>query len=518
MHQYNMPKYAETYKFTGSWWSPEKEALYLPTANTIVNQGEIFKVLEQGKKKSDDAAYIANVIDAALDRASLKSKAACELKDEFVQGLKLEEASALLNCDYKKHPELREKLYAAALDVKRRIYGDRVVLFAPIYTANFCSNSCLYCGFRGANAELERVAVSDKELSLDVEALLEEGHKRAVMLCGEHPRYKFDDFLRQVNVAGDVRDSKGSDLRRINVEIPPLSLHDFKRLKNEGNKVGTFLNFQETYHKPSYEKFHESGPKADYQNRISVFHRSLLGGLDDIGLGVLYGLYDYKFDTLAMIAHANHLNDTMGVGPHTISVPRIRPANNAPVSENVPYPVNDDQFKDLVAILRLSVPYTGMILSTRENQQMRKDLLNLGISQLSAGSATDPGGYAARKGNKKSTAQFSLEDERPLQDVVQSLIEDGFLPSQCTSCYGLGRTGETFMSWAKTGDIQNYCLPNSLITLQEYMEDYGSKEVKNLGAKLIKEQLEVIDDKKRLKATKNILKQVKESGLRGKLF
>ena len=257
-----LPTYASQYRFNGSWWSPEQGRVMLPTADVVVNQRQIAKILKSSLKPSRQ--QISAIIDAAVDRASLKDVKSCELKEEFVQGLSLEEAAKLISYDYAKDTEMEHKLHAAALRVKQKIYGDRVVLFAPIYTANYCANSCLYCGFRGENAELGRLAVSDSELERDVTALLREGHKRTVMLCGEHIKYKFDDFLRQVNVAGDVKLENGSDLRRINVEIPPLSVHDYRRLKAEGKKVGTNILFQETYHQPSYEKFHVSGPKADY--------------------------------------------------------------------------------------------------------------------------------------------------------------------------------------------------------------------------------------------------------------
>ena len=296
-----------------------------------------------------------------------------------MQGLSLRDVATLLNCDFK-DKQLQQKLYDTAGAIKQKIYGNRVVLFAPIYTSNYCSNSCSYCGFRGANSELDRVALTDNELKKDVQALLEDGHKRTVMLCGEHPRYSFDNFLNHVNVVADERGPKNSEIRRINVEIPPISVSDMKRLKTEARKVGTYITFQETYHEPSYKRFHQSGPKANYQNRLTVMHRSLMGGIDDVGLGVLYGLYDYKFDTLAMVAHAHHLNDTYNIGPHTLSVPRIKPANNAPDSQNVPNPVSDDEFKKIVAVLRLAVPYTGMILSTRETKEMRNELLRMGIS------------------------------------------------------------------------------------------------------------------------------------------
>lgn len=299
------------------------------------------------------------------------------------------------------------------------------------------------------------MAVTNDELIKEVDAMLNEGHKRTVMLCGEHPRYSFDQFVQHVNVVADHKTQKGEEMRRINVEIPPLSLSDLKKLKHEGRKVGTYITFQETYNEDAYKKYHQSGPKANYQNRLTVQHRSIQAGIDDVGLGVLYGLFDHKFDTLAMVAHAHHLNDLYGVGPHTLSVPRIKPANNAPTSKDVPFPVSDDEFKKIVAILRLAVPYTGMILSTRESIEMRNDLLKMGISQLSAGSCTDPGGYSKKKQHNQheSTEQFSLGDERNLDEVVLGLLKDGFLPSQCTSCYGLGRTGETFMNWAKTGAI-----------------------------------------------------------------
>ncbi|CAL6053450.1 FeFe-hydrogenase_assembly protein HydG [Hexamita inflata] len=513
------PVNGQTFTFKGSWWSPERENVELPTAQNIVNQAEIATLLTETKQQARDPKIVSDIIDKAFENATLKNVKACELKDEFVQGLSLKDVATLLNCDFK-DPSLRQKLYDTAFAIKNRIYGNRIVLFAPIYTANYCSNSCTYCGFRGANAELDRVALTDDQLRQEVQTMLGDGHKRTLMLCGEHPRYSFDQFLNHVNVVADHKGPKNSEMRRINVEIPPLSVSDLKRLKNEGRKVGTYITFQETYHEPSYKKFHQSGPKANYQNRLSVMHRSLKAGLDDIGIGVLYGLYDYKFDTLAMVAHAQHLNDTVGVGPHTISVPRIKPANNAPTSQNVPNPVNDEEFKKIVAVLRLAVPYTGMILSTRESIEMRNDLLKMGISQLSAGSCTDPGGYAkkAKEGSHQHTEQFELADERSLDQIILGLIEDGFVPSQCTSCYGLGRTGEVFMNWAKTGDIQNYCLPNGLITLQEYLQDFAGKEVKQKGQKVVSEYVEKIENEVRKDQTKKVINEIKTTSKRGQLF
>lgn len=506
-----------TFVSKGSWWSPERDRLELPEPDQVINPGVIETLLVETKGAAQDQAAVQQILDKAYDNATLKNLKACELKDEFVLGLSLRDIATLLNCDFEKNPELEKMLFSTALRIKEKIYGNRIVLFAPMYTSNYCANSCLYCGFRGANAELHRVALTDAQVAEEARTMIRNGHKRALMLCGEHPKYTLDKFVHHVNVVGDARVRLGpkaieNEIRRINVEIPPLSGSDIRKLKQGTDKVGTFTVFQESYHYPSYRKFHQSGPKSDFANRLTAHHRALHGGIDDYGMGVLYGLYDYKYETLGLIMHAMHMNDTRGVGPHTLSVPRIKPALNAPVAQNVPFPVNDSEFKKIVAVLRLAVPYTGMILSTRESRELRNELLQLGISQLSAGSATEPGGYS--RDDKDSSAQFELADHRTVSEVVEDLIDSGFVPSQCTSCYKFGRTGEVFMDWAKSGNIGNYCLPNALITLNEYAEDYGDQSVRKKTADVTQRSLRSLDDKDRVSETLSRIDRVKQ-GERG---
>lgn len=340
--------------------------------------------------------------------------------------------------------------------------------------------------------------------------LEKQGHRRLLILTGEHPKYTFDQFLDALHTVKNVKTDPCGDIRRINVEIPALSVSDFRRLKAT-DCVGTYTLFQETYHRESFRRFHPSGPKSDYEHRLQTMDRAQIAGIDDVGIGALFGLHDYRFEVMGLLMHAQHLESTFGAGPHTISIPRMRPADHAPDAIRPPAPVDDEDFKKLVAILRCAVPYTGMILSTRESAEMRRELLNLGVSQMSAGSKTEVGSYhkgdvgaeakikqqfeaedQKEKKEKKESGQFELADERSTEDVVKDLMQMGFLPSWCTACYRLGRTGEAFMKIAKKGDIQNFCHPNSLLTLQEYLKDYASEDTKTLGEAVIARERETI--------------------------
>ncbi|GIQ88560.1 [FeFe]-hydrogenase maturation HydG, radical SAM, partial [Kipferlia bialata] len=402
------------------------------------------------------------------------------------------EAATLLNVDYEAHPELEEALFKTALAIKERIYGKRIVIFAPLYAANYCCNGCLYCGYNAANHGTERSHLTPEEVESEVKAICNSGHKRILMLCGEHPNYTFDDFLEAVQIAAKTKSGPHGEVRRINVEVPVLSVTDLKRLKAT-DAVGTYTVFQESYHRPTYKAMHPWGPKSDYDYRLTCMDRSMMAGIDDVGIGALFGLYDWKYEVLGLLQHANHLNDKWKCGPHTISIPRLKPAKNAPASTDVPHAVSDAELKRLVAIMRLAVPYTGMILSTRESAELRSELLDLGISQLSAGSRTAVGSYdeAEQGGEDDAEAgqdqegQFELADHRTVDEIIYSLMEDGYVPSACTACYRVGRTGEAFMKWAKTGSIHNCCLPNAVITLQEYLEDYAPQETKELGEQVI---------------------------------
>jgi 2-iminoacetate synthase len=415
-----------------------------------------------------------------------------------LKGLTPAEAAVLLATKDKK---ALAKMFQAARTVKEAIYGKRLVLFAPLYTTNFCVNDCLYCGFRSGNAMLSRRRLTLDEIKAEVRLLEKQGHKRILLVAGEDPKTANVDFLlKAIKAAYATRVGKG-EIRRLNVNIAPLSVADFRRLKK--SKIGTFQLFQETYHLPTYKVMHRSGPKTDYRYRLYGMHRAMEAGIDDVGIGVLFGLYDYRFETLALLFHALELEKKFGAGPHTISVPRLEPAVGAPLSLNPPHKVSDDDFKKVVAVLRLAVPYTGIILSTRESAKMRDQLFALGISQISAGSRTNPGGYKAGKVN---AAQFSLHDDRSLLQVIKDISRLGYSPSFCTACYRLGRVGHDFMDLAKPGLIRNYCLPNSLLTFSEYLLDYGDREARQLGKKVIGRHLAEISNAKVKKGTARKLK------------
>jgi len=424
---------------------------------SIVNEEEIFHILERTKEPSPQR------VREILDKAKLK------------KGLDLKEASFLANTY---DPELVEEIFLTAKEVKKGIYGDRIVLFAPLYVTNRCVNNCLYCGFRKDNRETKRKTLSLEEIEEQVKILEGMGHKRLLLVFGEDPSITPEKMYGIIRKVYETRNGRG-EIRRVNVNCAPLDVEGFKILKSAG--IGTYQLFQETYHRKSYSYFHPSGPKADYDWRITSFDRAMSAGIDDVGLGFLFGLYDWKFDLLALLQHANYLDREYNVGPHTISFPRIKPAKGAELSYNPPYPVSDFDFKKAVAIVRLSLPYTGMILSTRESPKLRDELFNLGISQISAASSTEVGGYKKEDGE----GQFSIEDRRSLDEVVHDLLKSGFIPSFCTACYRSGRTGERFMSLAKPGEINNLCTPNALLTLKEYLIDYAKEETRNLGENLM---------------------------------
>ncbi|OGU38233.1 MAG: [FeFe] hydrogenase H-cluster radical SAM maturase HydG [Ignavibacteria bacterium GWB2_35_12] len=420
-----------------------------------------------------------------------------------LQGLDLLDAAYLLNI---KSGDLLNKLLHTAYQVKQEIYGNRLVLFAPLYISNFCSNNCLYCGFRVDNKDIVRRVLSLDEIKDETLSLLEQGHKRILMLMGEHHKNcPFDYFLEAINAAYSVKDKKCSSIRRINVEIAPLDENEFQKLSKV--HIGTYTVFQETYHRETYSKMHPGGIKSDYNWRLSTMDRALSNGMHDVGIGALFGLYDYRFEVLSLIQHAKHLDKKFNVGPHTISIPRIKPAKNAPASFNLEHAVSDEEFKKLIAVIRCSVPYTGMILSTREPAELRSELFNYGISQISAGSRTSPGGYKQAFSETEEAGQFSLNDCRTSGEVIRDVIQHGFVPSFCTACYRLGRVGEDFMDKAKPGLIKLFCQPNALTTLKEYLVDYADPETKQLGEELIQKELATIpNDKVREKTGQNLIR------------
>jgi 2-iminoacetate synthase len=409
------------------------------------------------------------------------------IKSKEAKGLTLEEAASLLNIT---DPEILEELYHTAKSVKEKIYGNRLVLFAPLYLSNQCVNNCLYCAFRKDNVELKRKTLSIDEIREETESLVKQGHKRILMVCGEHPKKSSIEYIGEAAAAVYKVQINNGNIRRLNVNAAPMSIEDFKILKSFG--VGTYQCFQETYHYDTYLKMHPTGPKHDYAWRVYAMDRAIEAGIDDVGIGALLGLTDYKFETLAMLNHAFYLDEKYGIGPHTVSVPRIEPAFNVPFSNNPPDAVDDISFKKLVAVIRLSVPYTGMILSTRERASLRRELLSVGISQISAGSRTSPGAYKESEEslNENEMAQFQLGDHRTLDEVVKDCCDLGFMPSFCTACYRSSRTGDRFMELAKSGNIGKICVPNAISTFQEYVNDYASAETKSTAELFIKNEIE----------------------------
>jgi len=422
-------------------------------------------------------------------------------KAKSLQRLTLEESAFLLSVE---SPEYVRKIFETASFVKDTIYGRRVVLFAPIYISNLCKNNCSYCAFKSDNRLIKRRALGAAEIKTQTEWLLSRGHKRILMVCGEAaPAGKsnvayYAEAVKAIYAAGVGKNK----IKRVNVNCAPLSVDDFKRLKSSG--IGTYQIFQESYHHQTYLRMHPSGPKSDPDNRIGAVDRAFKAGIDDIGIGVLYGLFDWRFETLGLLSHIEHMEESSGVGPHTISVPRIEPAEGVEMSSNPPYKLTDEDFKKVVAVLRLSVPYTGIIMSTRESAQMRDSLLSLGVSQISAESNTSPGGYSAEKSGmtaEKAGSQFSLGDHRSLDQIVGALIAHDYIPSFCAACYRMERTGETFMQLAKPGTIKGKCSMNALITLKEYLDDFASGPVRMSGYKMIARYFKQLDplEQERLK-------------------
>ena len=429
-----------------------------------INEEKIFTLLENAKD-----IRVARVEEILNKARSLKR-------------LSLEETAILLAVDDK---PLVKKIFEAATFVKNEIYGQRIVLFAPLYISNICVNACLYCAFKSDNIQTKRRALNMDEIKEQVEWLLSRGHKRILMVAGEAAPNGISNVDYYVDSVKAIYEAQVGlhKIKRVNVNCAPLTVEEFKKLKSSG--IGTFQLFQETYHEKTYRNVHPKGPKSDPDNRIDAVDRAFSAGIDDIGIGALYGLYDWRFETLAMLMHVEHMENKFDVGPHTISVPRIEPAQGVDFTKNMPYQVSDSDFKKLVAILRLSVPYTGIILSTRETAQMRDELISLGVSQVSAESRTSPGGYSSSDNNKNQDIQFTLGDQRSLDEVIGSLIKNKLIPSFCAACYRKERTGAAFMSLAKPGTIKGKCSMNALITLKEYLDDFASQEVKKEGYEFI---------------------------------
>lgn len=448
----------------------------------FINDEVITELLKAGNKKSEQE----------IERIIQKGRKA--------QGLGLDEVAALLQ---NTSPHLEEMLFKAAREVKDEIYGTRLVMFAPLYVSDYCVNSCKYCGYKCANS-FERRKLTDDEIHSEVEIIENLGHKRIALEAGEDDvNCPIDYITHAMKVIYDTKSGNGS-IRRINVNIAATTVENYKKLKDAG--IGTYVLFQETYHRETYKAMHPAGPKKDYDYHTTAMDRAMMGGIDDVGLGVLYGLYDYKYEVMGTMLHVRHLEDTFGVGPHTISFPRIRPAKDVPL-DKFPYLVSDVDFKRIIAILRLAVPYTGMLLSTREDPKFREEVIRVGISQVSAGSCTGVGGYQESE-EGGGTPQFEVADNRTPLEIIKSLCRQGYIPSYCTACYRSGRTGDRFMEFAKAGKIHNLCYPNAMMTFKEYLEDYADEELKVLGNQVIEANLGNIPNETIRERTKERLERI----------
>lgn len=452
-------------------------AIYNPKslkAEEFINDGEIRETLEYAEKNKNNV----ELIDQILEKARPKKTAT----GYTCSGLTHREASVLLACDI---PEKVEEIYKIAEEIKLAFYGNRIVIFAPLYLSNYCVNGCVYCPYHLKNKHIPRKKLTQEEVKAEVIALQDMGHKRLAIESGEDPvNNPIEYILECIKTIYSVHHKNG-DIRRVNVNIAATTVENYRKLKDAG--IGTYILFQETYHKESYLKLHPTGPKHDYDYHTEAMDRAMQGGIDDVGLGVLFGLELYKYEFAGLIMHAEHLEAVHGVGPHTISVPRIKRADDID-PDAFDNSISDEIFAKITACIRLAVPYTGMIISTRETEEVRSKLLRLGISQVSGGSRTSVGGYTTAE-RPKDTEQFDVSDQRTLDEVVRWLMENGHIPSFCTACYREGRTGDRFMSLCKSGQILNCCHPNALMTLTEYLEDYASNETKKVGYDLVKKEL-----------------------------
>ena len=462
------------------------------------------------REEKYDISFLAEEkINSILTEAKEKSKDEKEIrrifeKAKLAEGITPLESAILLNIEDK---NLLDEMFKIAKLIKEKIYGKRIVMFAPLYVSNYCVNNCHYCGYQHCNDNLNRKKLTREELINEVKALEKLGHKRIVLEAGEDPiNCSLDYIIQCIKDIYSIKFENGN-IRRININIAATTVEDYKRLKEA--EIGTYTLFQESFHKPTYDRMHLSGPKKDYYYHTTAMFRAREAGIDDVGIGVLYGLYDSTYETVAMIMYANELEKVTGVGPHTISVPRLRAASNVTLKE-YPHLVDDEKFKKIVAVLRLAVPYTGMILSTREEAGFRDSVIELGISQVSTGSCTGVGGYSEASEN---TAQFEVGDHRSPLEMLESLIKSGYIPSYCTACYRSGRTGDRFMEIAKSGKINVMCEANALMTLKEFLLDYADEHLREVGNKAILEALEKMPNEEFKNKIKGYLKDI-ENGAR----
>lgn len=441
-------------------------------AEEFISHEEIMDTLAYADENKDNRELVKQILEKAKER----------------KGLDHREASVLLACE---DENINQEIYALAEQIKKDFYGNRIVMFAPLYLSNYCVNGCVYCPFHAKNGHIPRKKLTQEEIRREVIALQDMGHKRLALETGEDPvNCPIEYVLESIRTIYSIQHKNGA-IRRVNVNIAATTVENYRRLKEAG--IGTYILFQETYHKESYEKLHPTGPKHDYAYHTEAMDRAMEAGIDDVGIGVLFGLERYRYEFAGLLMHGEHLEAAYGVGPHTISVPRIRRADDIDPGD-FDHGIDDDTFAKLVACIRIAVPYTGMIISTRESRQCRERVLHLGVSQISGGSRTSVGGYAEEE--EESSAQFDVSDNRTLDEVVKWLMELGYLPSFCTACYREGRTGDRFMSLCKSGQIQNCCHPNALMTLKEYLEDYATEDTRKVGEALIRKELKQIPKEK----------------------
>ncbi len=449
-------------------YHPEKYAIADERMKPFIDESEIWGFISQTKPTKE---RVREVIAKSLDKNRLS----------------LEETAVLVNVT---DTELIEEIKQGAKTLKEKVYGKRIVLFAPLYVGNFCTNNCKYCGFRTTNRKQVRTTLTDEQLVKEVEALEESGQKRLILVYGEHPKYNAQFIADSVRTVYQVKKGNG-EIRRVNINAAPMDIEGFKTVHEAG--IGTYQIFQETYHRETYASVHLSGKKADYNYRLTGLDRAQEAGIDDVGIGALFGLYDWRFEVLGLIRHVNHFEACYNVGPHTISFPRIKDASEYEIVDK--YRVSDEEFTRLVAILRLAVPYTGLILTAREPMEIRQEIMSFGVSQIDGGTKIEMGAYSKKEEDQNlDKEQFKINDNRSLGEIIDELLDKDYIPSFCTACYRTGRTGEHFMEFSVPGFIKKYCTPNAMLTLAEYMEDYATSEVKAKGIKVIEKNLAEMED------------------------
>ncbi|MBQ5884719.1 MAG: [Clostridia bacterium] len=468
-------------------------------AEEFISDSEILETIKYAEENKNNIELINSILEKARPRKT-ENGTVCA-------GLNHREASVLLACE---NEEIIEKMYALAREIKQTFYGNRIVMFAPLYLSNYCVNGCVYCPYHMQNKHIARKKLTQEEVKAEVIALQDMGHKRLAIEAGEDPKNNPIEYILEcIDTIYSIKHKNGA-IRRVNVNIAATTVENYRKLKDAG--IGTYILFQETYHKESYEELHPTGPKHNYAYHTEAMDRAMEGGIDDVGLGVLFGLEKYKYEFAGLLMHAEHLEAVHGVGPHTISVPRLKRADDID-PDQFDNGLADDIFEKIIACIRIAVPYTGMIISTRESQEVRERVLELGVSQISGASRTSVGGYTEEE-RPHDSEQFDVSDQRTLDEVVNWLMKNGHIPSFCTACYREGRTGDRFMSLCKTGQIINCCHPNALMTLTEYLVDYASEDTKKIGFELIDKELEKVSNPKAKELAKQNVVDIKASNRR----